>query len=117
MKMNTKKILQATLLLAMLPLVQACMFGGEELAADDARFGGSKNYPIVVRNGKAQVEKCGVWEDVTETSQNLLSPNHGCAVQHNIAAMMAKPSDLKRKPKIRSRNSATDVTAVQSITN
>jgi hypothetical protein len=117
MKMNPKKILQTTLLLVMLPLVQACMFGGEELAAEDAKFGGSNSHPIVVRSGKAQVAKCGVWEDVTETSQNLLSPNHGCAVQHNIAAMVAKPSDLKRKPKIRSRNSASDVRAVQLITN
>lgn len=39
--------------------------------------------------------KCGQWrEDATETESNMMSPNHGCAVQANIAAMVADPSTL-----------------------
>jgi pilus assembly protein CpaD len=39
--------------------------------------------------------KCGQWtEDATETADNMMSPNHGCAVQANIAAMVANPETL-----------------------
>ncbi len=39
--------------------------------------------------------KCGQWsDDVTETENNMLTPNHGCAVQANIAAMVADPETL-----------------------
>jgi pilus assembly protein CpaD len=39
--------------------------------------------------------KCGQWtEDATETEGNMLAPNHGCAVQANIAAMVANPETL-----------------------
>jgi pilus assembly protein CpaD len=39
--------------------------------------------------------KCGQWtEDATETENNMLTPNHGCAVQANIAAMVANPATL-----------------------
>ena len=39
--------------------------------------------------------KCGQWtEDATETENNMLAPNHGCAVQANIAAMVANPETL-----------------------
>jgi type IV pilus biogenesis protein CpaD/CtpE len=115
MKTYSKTILQVALLVVMLPALQACMFANEELAAEDARFGGSNSHPITLQNGKAHVAKCGIWQDVTDSSQNLQSPNHGCAIQHNTAAMLAKPSDLKRKPKIGSRNSSFDVRAVQAV--
>ncbi len=40
-------------------------------------------------------QKCGQWtEDATETQDNRLAPNHGCAVQANIAAMVANPETL-----------------------
>jgi pilus assembly protein CpaD len=39
--------------------------------------------------------KCGQWrEDATETESNMLASNHGCAVQANIAAMVADPETL-----------------------
>jgi type IV pilus biogenesis protein CpaD/CtpE len=60
-------------------------------------YGGSKQHPIRVVNGKAVVDKCGDWsEDVTDTGENQLMLNHGCAIQSNIAAMAAKPTDLVR---------------------
>jgi pilus assembly protein CpaD len=39
--------------------------------------------------------KCGQWnQDTTETENNMLASNHGCAVQANIAAMVANPETL-----------------------
>lgn len=69
----------------------------DDIAADDTimPYGGSKTHPIKVVNGKATVEPCGIWtKDVADASENGMSPNHGCAVQANIAAMTAYPNDL-----------------------
>ncbi len=58
-------------------------------------FGGSKQHPIVIRNGKASVAECGDWsENLASTEQNTFAPNHGCAVQNNIAAQAAYAEDL-----------------------
>jgi type IV pilus biogenesis protein CpaD/CtpE len=60
-------------------------------------YGGSKQHPIKVANGKASVEKCGDWsENRADTLDNTFAANHGCAVQSNIAAMAANPNDLVR---------------------
>lgn len=43
----------------------------------------------------ARTKPCGQWDrDMTDTSDNHPSPNHGCAVQANIAAMVANPETL-----------------------
>jgi len=43
----------------------------------------------------ARTKPCGQWDrDMTQTSANEPSPNHGCAVQANIAAMIANPETL-----------------------
>lgn len=43
----------------------------------------------------AHVDKCGDWsENVAATGENEPMPNFGCAVQNNIAAMVADPRDL-----------------------
>jgi pilus assembly protein CpaD len=43
----------------------------------------------------AHVDRCGDWsEDLTATDSNEPTPNFGCAVQTNIAAMVADPRDL-----------------------
>jgi pilus assembly protein CpaD len=43
----------------------------------------------------AHTDSCGDWsQDVAATSTNLPPINFGCAVQHNIAAMVADPRDL-----------------------
>jgi pilus assembly protein CpaD len=69
-------------------------------------YGGSKMHPIKVVNGQAMVEPCGQWpEDLSDSSSNGMSPNHGCAVQANIAAMAANPNDLV-KPRRRSPSPA-----------
>jgi pilus assembly protein CpaD len=69
-------------------------------------YGGSKMHPIKVVNGQAMVEPCGQWpEDLSDSSSNGMSLNHGCAVQANIAAMAANPNDLV-KPRKRSLSPA-----------
>jgi pilus assembly protein CpaD len=43
----------------------------------------------------AHTDQCGDWSmDLAETSSNETSPNFGCSVQHNIAAMVEDPRDL-----------------------
>ncbi len=43
----------------------------------------------------ARTKPCGQWtSDLTESSANEGAPNHGCAVQANIAAMLADPETL-----------------------
>jgi pilus assembly protein CpaD len=80
-------------------------------------YGGSKMHPIKVVNGQAMVEPCGQWpEDLSDSSSNGMSPNHGCAVQSNIAAMAANPNDLV-KPRRRSPSPAYQgVIAVTRLT-
>ena len=61
-------------------------------------YGGSNMHPIKVSGGKAYVEDCGQWpHNLADTESNELHNNHGCAVQANIAAMAAYPSDLVGK--------------------
>jgi pilus assembly protein CpaD len=49
----------------------------------------------------ARTKACGQWnEDVTDTSENRNTENHGCAIQANIAAMIANPQTINvPKPK------------------
>ncbi|MGD0190256.1 MAG: CpaD family pilus assembly protein [Rhizomicrobium sp.] len=43
----------------------------------------------------AHTAPCGNWsQDADDTAANLPMPDFGCAVQHNIAAMVANPRDL-----------------------
>ena len=44
----------------------------------------------------ARTAPCGDWSvNVAETASNLPMPNFGCAVQSNVAAMVANPHDLE----------------------
>ncbi|HEX3754612.1 MAG TPA: CpaD family pilus assembly protein [Rhizomicrobium sp.] len=45
---------------------------------------------------RASTAPCGDWSDqLADTSGNLTPKNFGCAVQHNVAAMVADPRDLQ----------------------
>ena len=62
--------------------------------------------------------KCGQWaEDTTETDSNRLAPNHGCAVQANIAAMVANPETLSVPTATDPIVAASDIAAVQAVMN
>ncbi|HUO89169.1 MAG TPA: CpaD family pilus assembly protein [Rhizomicrobium sp.] len=44
---------------------------------------------------QASTPPCGDWSaDLAFTADNQVSPNFGCAVQHNVAAQLADPRDL-----------------------
>lgn len=95
-----KNSLSVALICLAMPLA-GCV--SDNMFADDAPqpYGGSKMHPIKVENGRATVDNCGEWPDnLADSASNQLHANHGCAVQSNIAAMAAYPSDLigkKRK--------------------
>jgi pilus assembly protein CpaD len=66
-----------------------------ELSSYDA--GAATDAPIAVGflGYHAQGPDCGqVWKDYTQTGDNRVSSNFGCAVTANVAAMVANPGDL-----------------------
>ncbi len=57
--------------------------------------GGDSRVEIGFVGYTAHVSRCGDWsEDAASTGDNQPMPNFGCAVQSNIAAMVADPRDL-----------------------
>jgi pilus assembly protein CpaD len=90
----------------------------DDFAKEDAfePYGGSKQHPIKVVNGKAIASKCGDWsENIAETSDNEMAENHGCAVQSNIAAMAAQPRDLVRARKMTRGPADSRVAAIKKV--
>jgi pilus assembly protein CpaD len=54
-------------------------------------------YRIVVTRSSASVPNCPNWSKTTEANYNSSThPNYGCAINSNIAAMIADPEDLIR---------------------
>jgi pilus assembly protein CpaD len=54
--------------------------------------------PILVSYAydKADIPACGKhWQDLTKTKDNTVQSNFGCAVNANMAAMIANPSDIR----------------------
>lgn len=105
------------LLIVTLPLAGCA--ATDQWAQDDlplTPYGGSKLHPIKVVGNRATVDDCGQWDaDSTETSYNLMMPNHGCAVQHNIAAMAANPRDLVKARKMSRGAAEQRVKAVNAL--
>ncbi len=69
----------------------------ETLAGATYRTGGDAGDQLIVSytHYVATASECGIWTGVAERDyRNLRSPNHGCATQNNIAAMVADPHDL-----------------------
>lgn len=65
------------------------LVGTHDATANDGRI--ELGYVAYV----AHTDPCGDWShDADETADNLPMPDFGCAVQHNIAAMVADPRDL-----------------------
>jgi Pilus biogenesis CpaD protein (pilus_cpaD) len=79
-------------------------------------YGGAKLHPIVVANGKASVGECDDWTDNRgDTLSNTMSASHGCAVQSNIAAMAANPSDLVKARRLSRAPAFSRVPAINSL--
>jgi pilus assembly protein CpaD len=61
---------------------------------------------IVVTRSTASVPNCPNWSKTTEANYNAGNhPNYGCAVNGNLAAMVADPEDLVRGRESTPRNS------------
>jgi Pilus biogenesis CpaD protein (pilus_cpaD) len=85
-----------------------CMGANDPLGDGGMAYTTDEMYPIAAR------KPCGqTWIDLGNDPSNHLSPNHGCAVHWNIAAMVADPTVLTR-PKVADPTPAS--TAVQAIT-
>lgn len=66
----------------------------------------------------AQTKPCGEWpENLADTHKNERFTNHGCAVQSNIAAMIANPQDLVQ-PRTQSMGAGSAAAeSVRKVTN
>lgn len=108
------RAISAAVLVA-LPLAGCVM---DDLEADDrpTAYRLEDRYPIKVSGGRAHTKPCGNWtKDATETASNEMFPNHGCAVQANIAAMVADPNDLVRPDTMSMAPGASRAAAVRKI--
>ncbi|MEP6826506.1 MAG: CpaD family pilus assembly lipoprotein [Aestuariivirga sp.] len=112
--LNTPTPLAGLLIIAALAL-PGCV--ADDLKADDsvrAPVQASDNYPITLTKGakKLAVRPCGDWsKDLADTSDNTSYPNLGCAVQTDLAAMIADPNTLVVPKKVPARYSDSDVAA------
>ena len=84
-----------------------------------ASYAGGSTSPVRLSyvSTYAKTVPCGIWNEdsATETSENNLMTNHGCAVQANIAAMVAYPETLV-VPTTASMGSASgQSTAIESL--
>ncbi|MBV9330443.1 MAG: CpaD family pilus assembly protein [Alphaproteobacteria bacterium] len=63
---------------------------------------------------EAHTDKCGDWsQNLSDTAANDTSPNFGCAVQQNIAAMVTNPRDLASPQAEESADAARRSVALQ----
>jgi pilus assembly protein CpaD len=77
-------------------------------AASPVRISFNKSY--------ARTKPCGDWSiDVTNSRSNELAPNHGCAVQSNIAAMLSNPEDIEIPRTETAALGSTRVDAVDAV--
>jgi type IV pilus biogenesis protein CpaD/CtpE len=120
LKRNSKLMFKSwapLILLAALPLAGCA--ATDQWAQDElplTPYGGSKMHPIKVVGNRATVEDCGQWDvNVSETDHNMMAPNHGCAVQSNIAAMAANPKDLVRARRMSRAPAIVRVKAVEGL--
>ncbi|WP_344707365.1 CpaD family pilus assembly protein [Sphingomonas swuensis] len=70
---------------------------------------------VVVSRTRADVPGCPNWSKASSpTYNNELMSNHGCAVNANLAAMVANPADLASGREAGVSDPATGVRAIQS---
>jgi type IV pilus biogenesis protein CpaD/CtpE len=94
---------RATTLMALVACfaLSACVADDTDLGVNAPAYGGSERHPIrVSANHKAYVKDCHDWSrEASETQDNQFLDSHGCAVQTNIAKMIADPHVINSKPK------------------
>jgi pilus assembly protein CpaD len=80
------------------------------------RASGSAPVKISYSTTRATVRPCGDWSiDVTNSRSNEIATNHGCAVQSNMAAMIANPNDLLTPRATTPALGSTRVDAVDAV--
>lgn len=83
------------------------MVGTHEMTDGDARV------EIGYVGYVARTDPCGDWsKDLSSTAANQSAPNFGCAVQHNIAAMVSDPRDLVQPRPMTDSNAVRRSTAL-----
>lgn len=66
----------------------------------------------------AHTKPCGEWrENAADTGSNLPMSNHGCAVQSNIAAMLANPENIVQPEPVSPVPAANGTAAIKKISN
>lgn len=71
--------------------------GAVHIAPYGSGYAGDPPVVISYLGYRAVASDCSNWsENLSVTTANRLSPNFGCAYQHNIAAQVADPRDLDR---------------------
>ena len=67
----------------------------ERILVGTRESGGDGHVELGYIGYQASTPPCGDWSaDLSFTLDNQVSPNFGCAVQHNVAAQVADPRDL-----------------------
>jgi hypothetical protein len=88
-KMKTNRLLAMTLAAAVCLPLAGCLNAGDPWGEGSMAYTADEMYPAAAR------KPCGQeWPDLANDESNHFSPNHGCAVNSNIAAMIANPNAL-----------------------
>jgi hypothetical protein len=86
---TTSRLLATALASAICLPLAGCLDAGDPWGEGSMAYTTDEMYPIAAR------KPCGqYWPDLAHDESNHLSPNHGCAVHANIAAMVANPNVL-----------------------
>jgi pilus assembly protein CpaD len=73
---------------------------------------------VIVTRSTASVPNCPNWSKTTEANYNMANhPNYGCAVNSNMAAMIADPEDLVRGSEDRKLDSNSGTKAISAHRN
>jgi pilus assembly protein CpaD len=81
-------------------------------------YHGAATGPVKISysQARAKTAECGDWSrDLTETRLNELASNHGCAVQTNIAAMVADPYDFEAPSPVDAATAASRVSGIHAV--
>jgi pilus assembly protein CpaD len=96
--------------LASLGVARSRIMVGTHEAAD-----GDRRVEIGYVGYVAHADPCGDWsKDLGNTAANQSSPNFGCAVQHNIAAMVSDPRDLVQPRSLADSDAARRTTVLSN---
>ena len=93
--MATNRLVAVTIASAMCLPLAGCLNAADPWGEGSMAYTADEMYPIGVH------KRCGQqWPDLGNDETNHLSPNHGCAVHANIAAMVANPKVLRKPRKL-----------------